>query len=66
MTKLDSVSALTDFGRIRLSKSFFMRDFLFSDIASVHGLNNVPDNPELAIASGSKCPSSDNLRHMAV
>lgn len=29
--------ALTEFGRVRLSKTFFMRDFLFSDIASVHG-----------------------------
>lgn len=54
MQKPESVSGLTEFGRIRLSKSFFMRDFLFSDIASVHGLNNVPDDPELAIAAGSK------------
>ena len=29
MRKPDSVSALADFGRVRLSKSFFMRDFLF-------------------------------------
>lgn len=28
-----SVSTLTDFGRVRLPKTFFMRDFLFSDIA---------------------------------
>jgi hypothetical protein len=31
-----------------------MRDFLFSDIASVHGFNNVPDDPDLAIAVGKK------------
>ncbi len=31
-----------------------MRDFLFSDIASVHGFNNVPDNPDLAIAAGTR------------
>jgi len=49
-----SVQSLTDFGRVRLSKSFFMRDFLFSDIASVHGFNNVPDNPDLAIKVGTK------------
>jgi len=54
MKKATSVSALAEFGRVRLSKSFFMRDFLFSDIASVHGFNNVPDDPDLAIAAGSR------------
>nr|WP_246332896.1 hypothetical protein [Aureimonas mangrovi] len=29
-----------------------MRDFLFSEIAAIHGLQNVPDDPELAIAAG--------------
>jgi hypothetical protein len=50
--KIASVQALTDFGRTRLSKTFFMRDFLYSDIAAIHGLSNVPDDPELAIAAG--------------
>ncbi|WP_417309279.1 hypothetical protein [Devosia sp.] len=49
-----SVTALTDFGRVRLSRSFFMRDFLFSDIAAVHGINNVPEDPDLAIAAGTR------------
>ena len=31
-----------------------MRDFLFSEIASIHGFNNVPDDPELAIAAGTR------------
>ena len=48
-----SVQTLTDFERIRLSKTFFMRDFLFSDIAAIHGFANVPDDPELAIKAGS-------------
>ena len=47
-----SVRALEDFGRIRLSQSFFMRDFLFSDIAAIHGFANLPDDPDLAIAAG--------------
>jgi hypothetical protein len=47
-----TVAALDQFGRTRLSPNFFMRDFLFSDIASVHGLNNVPDDPDLAIEAG--------------
>lgn len=54
MRRPESVVSLTEFGRVRLSRSFFMRDFLFSDIASVHGLLNVPDNPQLAIAAGSR------------
>ncbi|MCA8891073.1 hypothetical protein [Hyphomonas jannaschiana] len=49
-----SVEALSEFGRIRLSDSFFMRDVLFSDIAAIHGLSNVPDDPDLAIAAGTK------------
>jgi hypothetical protein len=49
-----SVATLTEFGRVRLSKSFFMRDFLFSDIAAIHGLANVPDDPETAIEAGTR------------
>ncbi|WEK05064.1 MAG: hypothetical protein P0Y65_02080 [Candidatus Devosia phytovorans] len=48
-----TVKALEEFGRTRLSDSFFMRDFLFSDIAAIHGIANVPDDPDLAIAAGS-------------
>ena len=48
-----SVRGVENFGRIRLSRSFFMRDFLYSDIAQVHGLQNLPDDPGLAIAAGS-------------
>ena len=49
-----SVAGLADLGRARLSPSFFLRDFLFSDIAAIHGLPNVPDNPDLAVAAGSR------------
>ena len=31
-----------------------MRDFLFSDIAAIHGLSNIPDDPDLAIKAGSR------------
>ena len=54
MRKPTSVATLNDFGRIRLSKTFFMRDFLFSDIAAIHGLPNVPDDPDLAIRAGTR------------
>lgn len=49
-----TVQALTDLGRVRLSKNFFMRDMLYSEIAAVHGLLNVPDDPDLAIAAGTR------------
>ncbi|MEP7223222.1 MAG: hypothetical protein ABI673_11225 [Novosphingobium sp.] len=51
--KPQSVKALEELGRRQLSPSFFMRDFLFSDIAAIHGLSNVPDNPDLAVETGS-------------
>src|SRR5262245_53914329 len=33
-------------------RSFFMRDFLYSEIANVHRISNLPDDPDLAIAAG--------------
>jgi hypothetical protein len=47
-----TVRALENFGRIRLSRSFFMRDFLFSEIACIESMRNVPDDPALAISAG--------------
>jgi hypothetical protein len=54
MRKPASVQALTELGRVRLSKTFFMRDMLHSEIAQVHGLLNAPDDPDLAIAAGTR------------
>lgn len=47
-----SVRAAEAFGRERLSQHFFMREFLYSEIANVHGLTNLPTDPDLAIAAG--------------
>jgi hypothetical protein len=47
-----SVRSPEEFGRVRLSASFFMRDFLHSEIADFHGIPNIPDAPDLAIAAG--------------
>lgn len=52
MKKPNTVAALEDFGRVRLAASFFMRDFLYSEIANFHGMPNIPDDPDLAIAAG--------------
>ncbi len=54
MKKPISVAELTDLGRVRLSEHFFMRDMLYSEVANFHGLSNLPDDPDLAIATGSK------------
>ena len=37
---------------MRLSPTFFLRDFLLSEIAVLHGIPNIPDAPDLAIAAG--------------
>ena len=52
--KPSTVAALEDLGRVRLSHSFFFRDFLYSEISAVHGIPNIPDDPELAVAAGSR------------
>ncbi len=53
-TALRTVKALEEFGRTRLSSSFFMRDFLFSEIAAMNGMSNLPDDPDLAIETGTR------------
>jgi len=52
MKKPQSVKALEEFGRTQLSKSFLMREFLYSEISQIEGIPNLPDDPELAIAAG--------------
>jgi hypothetical protein len=54
MRKPQSVRALEELGRVRLSQNFFMRDFLYSEIANFYGLSNIPDFPDKAIAAGRK------------
>jgi hypothetical protein len=52
MSEFKTVSQIEEFGRTRLSKTFFMRDFLYSDISMMEGIPNIPDDPALAIESG--------------
>ncbi len=47
-------TALEDLGRVRLSKHFFMRNFLNSEIGNFYGVPNLPEDPDLAIAAGRK------------
>ncbi len=54
MRKPRSVRGLEQLGRVRLSPSFYMREFLHSEIAEIHAISNIPDDPDLAIAAGTK------------
>ncbi|MCC2613334.1 hypothetical protein [Neorhizobium petrolearium] len=47
-----SMKGLEELGRVRLSKNFFFRDFLFSEIANFYGIPNIPEDPDLAIEAG--------------
>jgi len=52
MRKPETMRALEDLGRVRLSRHYFMRDMLYSEIANFYGIANIPDDPVLAIAAG--------------
>lgn len=45
-------------GRVQLSRYFYMREFLYSEIGVAHGISNMPHNPGLAIRNGSKLAQS--------
>lgn len=49
-----TVKSLENLGRTRLSRSFYFRDFLYSEIANIYGLQNIPDDPALAITAGTR------------
>jgi len=52
MASINSVAALTELGRVRLSEHFFMREMLYSEVGNYHGVPNVPADPDLAVAVG--------------
>ncbi len=54
MRKPASMKALEKLGRVRLSEHFFMREMLYSEIANFHGIPNIPDDPDVAIAAGTR------------
>ncbi|MBT3536747.1 MAG: hypothetical protein HN478_22895 [Rhodospirillaceae bacterium] len=72
MRKPGSMKGLEELGRVRLSPSFFMRDFLYSEISVFYGIPNIPDNPDLAIAAGTKLctellePLKATFGHLAI
>ena len=55
--KPGSVSGLEALGRERLSQYFYMRDFLCSEIGNFFQIQNIPDDPNLALHTGRKLAS---------
>lgn len=47
-----SMWSLETLGRERLSRHFWMREFLYSEIGNFHQIPNIPDNPDLALDRG--------------
>ena len=66
------MDALENLGRVRLSESFFMRDFMYSEISATHGIPNVPSDPKLVIQAGKGLctdllePLRDIFGHIAI
>lgn len=54
MRRPGSVRGLEALGRERLSRHFFMRDFLYSEIGNFVGIQNIPANPNLVLHTGRK------------
>ncbi len=47
-------TALESLGRVRLSRHFYLRNFLYSEIGNIYGVPNLPDDPDLMIAAGTR------------
>lgn len=54
MKRPRSYAGLEKLGRVRLSKHFFLRDFLYTEIGNFHAIPNIPEDPDLAIAAGTR------------
>jgi hypothetical protein len=52
MRSVTSLDLLEKLGKTRLSRHFFARDFLYSEIGSFHALPNLPEDVDLFIAAG--------------
>ncbi len=52
MRRPASMWSLENLGRVRLSHHFYMRDFLYSEIGNFHRVQNLPRDPDRAIAHG--------------
>lgn len=54
MRKPASMRGLEEVGRVRLSPNFYLRDFLYSEIANYYGIPNIPEYPDIAVKTGKR------------
>ncbi len=54
MRRPRTYTALEDLGRVRLSRHFALRNFLYSEIGNFYAKPNIPDDPDLMIAAGTR------------
>ena len=52
MRRPGSMWSLETLGRVRLSRHFWMREFLYSEIGNFHEISNISDDPDLALERG--------------
>lgn len=52
MRRITSLDLLEKLGKTRLSRHFFARDFLYSEIGSFYAMPNLPDDTDLFLAAG--------------
>ncbi|RUS58827.1 hypothetical protein EGN72_18065 [Pseudorhodobacter sp. E13] len=52
MRGITSLHLLERLGKTRLSRHFFARDFLYSEIGNFHAMQNLPEDVELFLAAG--------------
>mgnify|MGYP000109001967 FL=1 len=52
MKRPPSMWSLETLGRVRLSRYFYMREFLYSEIGNIHRIPNIPERPDLALERG--------------
>lgn len=52
MIAIDNFWAYEEIARVRLSRRFYLRDFLFSEIGAWHRVPNIPEDLETVIAAG--------------
>lgn len=52
MRGITSLNLLERLGKTRLSRHFFARDFLYSEIGNFHAMQNLPEDVDLFLAAG--------------
>jgi hypothetical protein len=54
MRGITSLDLLEKLGKTRLSRHFFARDFLYSEIGNFHAMPNLPEDVDLFLAAGGR------------